>query len=424
VGTLAVSSCNVKHLISIHHKKERKVSKLMRLTPATELEYRNKQLQNLMVASDLDAVIIVQNADLYYFTGTVQNGCLYLPSVGQPLYLVRRDLARARMESGLKEVVPFSSPKDIPGVSNSYGYPKPVRIGLEFDVLPISFLERYRKVWPNAEFLDATHLIRQVRMIKSQYEIHLMQDAADQVHKVCERAKEVIREGMTDLELAAELEYVARTHGHLGLIRMRVFNGEMFFGHTFSGTDSAVPAYTNTPFGGMGPSPCFGQGASHKPICRNEPIIIDFAGNSDGYLVDQTRIFSIGSLSKRLTRGFEDMLKVQELMKQITIPGISWSEIYDRCYALAIELGYVDSFMGAKHSQVAFIGHGLGIEIDEYPFIAKGFKEQFMEVGMAWAFEPKLIFPGEGSVGIENTFYLSNEGLKQLTRTDDTLVVL
>jgi Xaa-Pro dipeptidase len=396
----------------------------MRITPVTELEHRCKRLQELMQTAALDAVIIVQNADLYYFTGTVQNGCLYLPAQGQPLYLVRRDQARARMESGLKEVVPFNSPKDIPGIVARHGYPAPQRIGLEFDVLPIIFLERYRKVWPDAAFLDAAPLIRQVRMIKSHYEIHLMQDAADQVHKVYERAKEAIRAGMTDYELATELEYTARKHGHLGLIRMRVFNGEMCFGHTFSGVDSAVPAYTDTPFGGMGASPSFGQGAGHKPIEPHEPIIMDFAGSIDGYLVDQTRIFSIGPLSERLTRGFEDMLRVQELMKELAVPGISWGELYDRCYALAVDLGYADSFMGAPGSQVTFIGHGLGIEIDEYPFIAKGFKDQTLQVGMAWAFEPKVVFPGEGAVGIENTFYLSNEGLKQLTRSSDALVIL
>ena len=106
------------------------------------------------------------------------------------------------------------------------------------------------------------------------------------------------------------------------------------------------------------------------------------------------------------------------------MPGVSWVEIYDRCHELAVKMGYADSFMGAANSQVAFIGHGLGIEIDEYPFIARGFKEQVMEVGMAWGFEPKVVFPGEGAVGIENTFYLSYDGLKQLTRSNDALVIL
>jgi Xaa-Pro dipeptidase len=396
----------------------------MRLTPATELEYRCRMLQNHMAAEGLDAVIIVQNADLFYFTGTVQSGCLYIPAQGQPLYLVRRDAARARMESGLKEVMPFGSPRDVPPLVAGYGYPEPKRIGMEFDVLPVTLFERYRKIFPNAQFSDATPLIRLVRMIKSHYEIHLMKDAADQVDKVTRLAGEVIREGMSDLELAAELEHSARLNGHLGIIRMRVFNGEMLFGHTFSGTDSAVPAYTDTPFGGVGPSPCFGQGASYKPIGRNEPIIVDFAGSIDGYVVDQTRVFALGGLPDRLRKGYDDMVRVQELMKQIAVVDTPWGEVYDRCLALAVEMGYGDSFMGAQGSQVSFIGHGLGVEIDEYPFIARGFKDMTLQVGMVFAFEPKVVFPGEGAVGIENTFYISNDGLKQLTYSSEELVIL
>jgi Xaa-Pro dipeptidase len=396
----------------------------MRLTPATELEYRCKRLQEEMAVAGLDAVIVMQNADLFYFTGTIQSGNLYVPREGQPVYMVRRDAARARMESGLKTVVPFASMKDLPRIIAEYGYPEPKRIGMELDVLPVNLFERYRKTFPQAEYADATPLIRLVRMIKSHYEIHLMQDAADQVDKVYRRAKDVIREGMTDLELAAELEFVARREGHLGLIRMRAFNGEMLFGHTFSGADSAVPAYTDTPLGGMGPSPSFGQGASHKPIGRNEPIIIDFAGSCDGYLVDQTRVFAIGPLSDRLRQGYEDMLKVQERMMELAPERPTWGAIYDECLALAVNLGYADSFMGNRGAQVSFIGHGLGVEIDEYPFIARGFNDQRLEEGMVFAFEPKVVFPGEGAVGIENTFYLTQSGLKQLTHSDQRLVIL
>jgi Xaa-Pro dipeptidase len=397
----------------------------MRITPTVELEYRCKRLQDLMAAAGLDAVLIVQNADLFYFTGTIQSGCLYLPASGQPVYMVRRDAARARMESGLKELRAFGSPKDIPAIIADYGYQMPKAVGMEFDVLPVALFERYRKVFPSAEFSDATPLIRQVRMIKSKYEIHLMQDAALQVDKVYRRALEVIREGMTDVELAAELEYVARKAGHLGHIRMRVFNGEMIFGHTFSGTDSAVPAYTDTPFGGMGPSPSFGQGASFKPIGRNEPIIVDFAGSCDGYLVDQTRVFALGGLSDRLSRAYDDMRKVQERMKELAPTRPTWGGLYEACRQLAVDLGYADSFMGAKGAQVSFIGHGVGVEIDEFPFIARGFDEQSLEPGMVFAFEPKVVFPGEGAVGIEDTFYLADDGfLKQLTFSPDDLVIL
>jgi Xaa-Pro dipeptidase len=396
----------------------------MRITPKTELEQRCKNLQEQMTFVGMDAVIIVQNADLFYFTGTVQSGNLYLPAEGQPVFMVRKEAGRARMESGLKEVVPFSSMKDIPGILSQYGYPEPWRIGLELDVLPVNFFERYRKVYPKAEYLDATPLIRKVRMIKSHYEIHLMKDAADQLDEIYRRASEVIRVGMTDIELAAELEHTARKSGHQGMVRMRGFNSEVFFGHVFSGSDSSVPSYSDTPLGGLGVNTSFGQGAGLKRIERNEVIMVDLAGCADGYLADQTRIFAIGGLSDRLLRGYADMLKVQELMVKIALPGVSWSLIYDECLALAIELGYADSFMGAKGSQVSFIGHGLGVEIDEFPFIARGFEEMYMEVGMAFAFEPKVVFPGEGAIGIENTFYLSNEGLKQLTYSSEELFIL
>lgn len=396
----------------------------MRITPTTELEHRCKRLQELMAAAGLDAVIIVQNADLFYFTGTVQSGTLYVPAQGQPLYMVRKEAGRARMESGLKEVIPFASPRDIPGVLSRYGYPEPKRIGLELDVLPVNFFERYRKVYPNAEYLDATPLIRRVRMIKSHYEIHLMKDAADQMEVVYRRAAEVIREGMTDIELAAELEHEARKSGHQGLVRMRGFNSDVFFGHVFSGSDSSVPSYSDTPLGGLGLNTSFGQGAGLKRILRNEVIIVDFAGCSDGYLVDQTRIFAVGGISARLRTAYDDMLRVQKLMMETALPGVSWSSIYDQCLALAGKMGYADSFMGIAGSQVSFIGHGIGVEMDEFPFIARGFDDMFLEVGMAFAFEPKVVFPGEGAIGIENTFYLSNEGLKQLTYSSEELFVL
>ncbi len=396
----------------------------MRLTPATELEYRCSKLQEYMASESLDAVIIIQNADLFYFTGTVQSGNLYVPASGQPLYMVRKDAGRARMESGLKEVIPFTSLKDIPNILADFGYSEPKRIGLELDVLPANFFERYRTLYPGAFFSDATPLIRKVRMIKSHYEIHLMKDAADQVDQAYRRAREVIAVGMTDLDVAAELEYTLRKAGHQGLIRMRGFNSDICYGQIFSGSDSAVPAYTDTPLGGLGLNPSFGQGVGLKRIEANEPVIVDLAGCADGYLCDQTRVFSVGAPSDRMRRAYDDMLKIQSLMVDVTKVGLSWGELYAACLRCAVDMGYVDSFMGAKGSQVSFIGHGLGVEIDEYPFIARGFDQMTMEVGMAFAFEPKAVFPGEGAIGIENTFYLSNEGLKRLTYSSDELVIL
>ena len=396
----------------------------MRLTPKNELEYRYRKLQAEMAAAGLDAVIMVQNADLFYFTGTIQAGNLYLPAAGEPIYLVRRDYLRARMESALARVISCSSLSEIPGILADHGHSAPARLGLELDLLPVNLYEKYRTLYPGAQLLDASPLIRRVRMVKSHYEIHIMQDAGNQADKVYRRAAEFIREGISELELAAELEHLARLEGHQGYLRMRAFNGELGMGQVLSGADAAAPACLNAPLGGMGLTPAFGHGSSYNRIGRGEPIVVDFAGCFDGYLVDQTRIFAIGTVSDRMRRGYDDMLSIEALMMELAEPGASWGSIYHACLAVARRMGYGDSFMGIPGAQVPFIGHGLGLEIDEYPLIARGFENETLQPGMAFAFEPKLVFPGEGAVGIENSFYLSEQGLKRLTFSSQELVVL
>jgi Xaa-Pro dipeptidase len=396
----------------------------MRITPATELINRIKKLQEKMAIHKLGAVLMLQNADLFYFTGSIQQGALYVPLEGEPLYFVRKDHGRARMESGLKEVVPFSSPKDIPGLLNDFNYPMPTKLGMELDVIPVVVMNRFSKAMREPEVTDATPLIRWVRAVKSDYEINILKDAALIVDKVCKRAREVIREGMTDLELVAELEFTARNAGHQGLVRMRGFNNELFFGHVFSGTDSAIPTYSDTPLGGVGLNPSFPQGASYKKIRRHEPITVDFSGIFDGYIVDQTRMFSIGELPDQLTNAYNDMVAIQEHAKQMAKPGVSWGGLYEECLQMACDLGHEDHFMGAKGAQVSFIGHGTGVELDEYPFIARGFNDVQLERNMVFAFEPKVVYPGLGAVGVENTFWVGKDGLKHLTFTDQELAIL
>ncbi len=396
----------------------------MNLTPKSEIDFRTSQLQKQLQAADLDAAVFAQNADLFYLTGTIQSGALYVPAEGQSVYFVRKDVARARRESPLERIEGFSSLRDLPAGLAKFNLELPKRVGFEFDVLPVAVFERYRKTFDPAEYRDISPIIKRLRMIKSNYEVELMKTAAIQADRVYRRAREVLRIGMTDIELAAELEHTARLDGHPGIIRMRSFNGEMLFAHVFSGPDSAVPAYLDTPLGGVGPHPSFGQGASWRRIAEHEPVIIDTGSSASGYLVDQTRVLSIGELPELLTRGYHDMLCVQDLMKKTVAPGVVWADVYETCRALAEELGHSDHFMGYKGSQAAFIGHGLGIEIDEFPIIAKSFSKDVFEVGMTFAFEPKVVFPDLGAVGIENTFVLQPHGLEQLTFTDEALGIV
>lgn len=397
----------------------------MRLTPPTELESRAERLRHRMDANGIDAVIIIQNADLFYFTGSVQNGVFILPLSGEPLYMVRRHQGRARMESGLRNLVPIDSLHDVPRLAAAYGIAPPACIGLELDVLPVSLCEGIRAIYPASRIVDASTIIRETRMIKSAYEIHAMMDAAIQVDRVHRAAFNLIREGMTDLELASALESVARNEGHPGYVRMRSFNGELVFGQLFSGSDSAIPSHADAPLGGMGVTPAFPQGAGYNRIERNTPIVVRFSGSMDGYLVDQTRMFVVGALDDHLLRAFSAMLKIQERMEGMAPERPTWGELYDESLRLAHEMGYEECFMGAPGGRATSIGHGIGVEIDEFPIIAPGFHDRTIEPGMAWAFEPTVVIPGSGAVGIKNSYYLALDGsLKRLTLSPDQVVPL
>jgi len=396
----------------------------MRITPLSELVNRCQKLQQLLVDHEMEAAFIVQNSDLFYFTGSVQKGVLLVPATGTPLYMVNKDSGRARMESGLEHVVKFNSLKEFAGILAQYGMGMPKKVGMELDVLPVLLMRRYQQLLDNAQIEDVTPLIRQVRACKSPYELEIMKDCALIADKTNEYAKTVIREGMTDLDLAAELECFARKEGHQGILRFRSFNSELYFGHIFSGSDGAVPTYLDTPLGGLGLTPAIPQGASYKKIAKGEPVVVDYVVAFDGYMVDQTRIMSIGPLPEDLQRAYFHMLDIQKKLYETAKPGVTWGEVYRQCAGLAAEQGYGDHFMGNKGGQVSFIGHGIGIEVDEYPFIARGFDNFTLQEGMTFAFEPKLVFPGQGAVGIENTWRVGSDGLKRLTYSNEDLCVL
>ena len=135
------------------------------------------------------------------------------------------------------------------------------------------------------------------------------------------------------------------------------------------------------------------------------------------------RIFALGDLPDELIRAHEAMLKVQFFIKKKAKPKVNAGKLYDRALELTKELGYEENFMGVGDHRIRFIGHGIGLELDEYPFLAKS-QELKLEEGMTIAVEPKLIFPGKGVVGIENTHVVTSEGLKQLTHFDEKICIL
>jgi Xaa-Pro aminopeptidase len=189
----------------------------------------------------------------------------------------------------------------------------------------------------------------------------------------------------------------------------------MFYGHLMAGPDAAAPSFLASPTGGKGLSAATAQSASFHRISRQQPILIDYVFAWKGYLADQTRIFSIGPIADELIRAHEDMLLLEAEITDWIRPGISAGSVYEKAIDWTDRKGYADNFMGNGDQRVRFIGHGVGLELDEYPFFAKG-QQTVVQEDMVVAIEPKLIFPGKGVVGIENTFRVTAKGLVPFTQ--------
>ncbi len=398
--------------------------KIMQLiTPLNEIEQRIASLQGAMQKRSVDGVLILQKTDLFYFAATSQQGYLYVPVEGQPLLMIFKDFERAKIESSIQDIVSLVSVKKIPQVFAEFNYVLPRTLGMELDVLPANLYFLYGKIFEQSKIVDISTEIRLIRAVKSEFEIEKLRKAADLSDKVAAKVSELLIPGKTEVEVAGELEGYARSLGHQGIVRMRIWGGELFYGHLMSGAAAAVPSYLASPTGGEGVSDFVGQGAGFKKITKNEPILVDYVFALDGYISDHARIFSIGALSSDLLDAHQAMLEVQnETMKQAK-PGAVTGDLYELMVSMAAERGYGDYFMGVGERRIRFTGHGVGLELDEYPFIAKGQKLE-LQAGMIIALEPKVVFPGKGVVGIENTHLVTEEGFEPLTKISDEITIL
>ncbi len=407
-----------------------------KLVPALEIEQRLKLAQIALGESELDGLLILQNIDRYYFTGTLQDGILWLPAEGAPIFWVRRSLERARQESPLQNLLPQPIDSSKLETELRSAVAPQSRIGLEMDVVPARLAARFQRLLPESCFIsDASPLIRNLRACKSPYEVSCIKKAATIMDKVMEHAASVLTIGISEVELMAELEHQARRLGHLGIVRMRGWNSELFFGHTISGSDAARRGYLDSPTNGLGLSPAFPQGASQNLIQEGIPISIDFMVNYEGYLADLTRMLCINGPGESFCRAHQNLLALNHELVSVLRPGSECGKIFDLAQKIAKDYGFADYFLGHGPDQVSFVGHGVGLEVDEFPFIARGNRMQ-LKSGMVVALEPKLTFPPghhspaphnkvpASAITTETTYLITDDSTTTLTLSPEKINIL
>lgn len=391
------------------------------MVPSEEIRRRQSALQQQLRAADVEGALLVEKTDYYYFTGTMQTSYLYVPAEGDALLMVIRDWDRAREESPIPQILKLTSPSDITAlIENHYGR-LPATLGLEYDVLPVKDYQRFQTSFPNTRMRDVSRIIRQVRSCKSPWEIEQMQRAAEVSVEVYSAIPRLLRPGISEIELASLLEVEAKKRGHEGLLRMRSLNGEIYTWHVVSGVNGSMLSSIETPIGGKGMSPAFPVGASLKQIQPGEPVLVDFGVVINGYQVDQTRMYCIGKMPEQFQTAYEACREIQQAVIDASHPGVSCDQLFRLSVEVAGQTGFGKAYLGPEGQKCKFVGHGVGLEINELPFLAPGHDYPLKE-GMTIAIEPKMNFPGVGGAGIEDTVVVTADGARRITMVDTSLI--
>jgi Xaa-Pro dipeptidase len=242
----------------------------------------------------------------------------------------------------------------------------------------------------------------------------------DRAHRT---VPELLKPGLTELELSAALEYRLRVLGHQGLVRVRNRDLEIHYGHVLSGVAGLAPAYVDTPSGGPGFSHAFPQGPSLKQLAPHEPISVDLAACVNGYVVDMTRMYALQGLPEPAWTAWRVVEELYRTFEAEARPGVMPGAIFHRLWDLVKAAGLQDFFMGPGPERVSFLGHGVGLELDEFPLISARFPYP-LEAGVVLAFEPKFFLPGIGMLGLEDTGCIGLNGVEWLTRSPREITVL
>jgi Xaa-Pro aminopeptidase len=391
--------------------------------PITEISRRLSHLQKALQGKGIDGALIVQRVDLLYFSGTAQDGALYVPSHGEPTLFIKRYFPRARRESPLNQIVPVNTFRDIADcLMRRYGA-LPQTLGLELDVMPFAEFQFFQKILPCREVVDASPSILDVRKTKSSWDIQQMECTAEMSSLTFDYMRRVLTPGLSEMAFAGLFENFARNLGHAGKLRVRNYRTEGYSWHVLSGRSGGMTGVLDSPASGEGSSYAFPCGAGHKKISAEEPVMVDFASVLNGFHMDETRMLAIGRMPDKALQAARAAIAIhQELLNTIR-PGMCAHDLFSRALHIAKSLGYGKSYLGIPGHQVSFIGHGIGYELIEPPIIAHA-KEDLLLPGMTIALEPKFVFEDAFSAGIESVFLITDTGARLITKTPPEIFII
>ncbi|MDE6717215.1 MAG: Xaa-Pro peptidase family protein [Muribaculaceae bacterium] len=381
-----------------------------------ELDLRIAKIREAMAEGDCDAVLIASTTNLFYISGTVFRGYVLILSDSDPVWFM---VPPSVAPDGFPHCHTIHKPEMIPAWLHEAGYAVPRSIGLEFDDLLYSELMRLKSLFPESEIKNASGVLRKARMTKTEYEIRKIREDGMHQARAYSKVPKCYKEGMTDLELQIEVERVLRLEGCLGYLRAAGSRMELNLGSVISGDNADMPSPYDFSMGGAGVDPSLPVGADGKTIKPGCSVMLDMNGGFNGYQSDMTRTWYLESVSELARKAHECSRRILRDLEKRALPGVPVSELYIKAVEIAQADGLGDYFMGHRN-KVKFIGHGIGIELNEQPVVMERNRQPLLK-NMTIALEPKFVIPHVGAVGVENTYCVTDNGLDNLTEFPEEL---
>lgn len=378
--------------------------------PFPELELRLQRIGEALQAHSVGSILLRSIPNHLYLTGSVYSGYTYVAVGQQPLFFY--DRPTSLFNNCPYPAMPIRKPEQIPALLAEYGLTLGADTVVERSFLPQAEYARLEAL-TTAGFspVDGSALMRKVRSIKTPYELEEIRAMAKKHMEIYRLAPQEWSPGDTDTQWLHKLEYQMRTHGSIGTFRAFGARMEIFMGNLSAGANADTPAPYDFALGGAG-VPAMPMSANGTQIQQGMPVMVDLAGNYGVYNTDITRVYAWGKVAPHLQKAHDLSIALQHWMMTDVAPGTTAAEIYNHCAEQVSRAGLQNHFMGMSF-QSKFVGHGVGIEINELPVLTP--RDQTpLQPGMVIALEPKFVFP-EGAVGVENTFEVTPNGMQNLT---------
>lgn len=389
--------------------------------PSEELVRRQDAVRTHLqtVAPDAGGILVFSRLNIYYLTGTFGQGVLWLPLTGKPVLMLRKGVNRARLESSVEHIVSFKSYSELPGLCSDAGSPFTTTLAAVMAGLTWQLGTMLAAKLKDYTLVPGDHAVALAKMVKSEFELDIMRRCGEKHHRcLYDMLPQMIHPGMTEREISHTAWEAFFSEGHMGILRMQAHGEECFLGHVAAGNSGNYPSAFNGPLGLRGEHPGSAlMGSADKVWELGEPLMLDIGFQLEGYHTDKTQAYVAGpdsGMSDEIRKAHDFCIEIQDWLCANAKPGATPNDLYMHCLVEAQQQGFADGFMGLDENQVPFVGHGIGLTIDEFPPIAKGF-DLPLEKGMVFAFEPKQGIPGVAMVGVENTFEITADGCRCIT---------